>query len=262
MRQVETPYWYCHAQDDLIDQRYIEVLLAHAQQAPEAAVVYCDIVAFGLQNQNIVQKSLAGDPTSRQLKLLYEHFNAVAFRGLTRVEALHHSGNIRANNVNSFATDTVWMAAMARWGQLLRVPYKMYHKRYHATNEHAKWATWPAEKITKAWITHCAGMLEQAMRVETTTQERRLLWQAAVTRLNSPRFNYISNAGLDTKKHGILLDEFFKHLQTTRQVDIPTLLEGNWQNIYKWTKGFFMHKKPFPYKHYLSSVLRKIKKMT
>src|SRR5436190_1215596 len=47
MERVESPYWCYQQQDDLIDPRYLEVLIDYAQRAPEAAVVYCDIETFG-----------------------------------------------------------------------------------------------------------------------------------------------------------------------------------------------------------------------
>ncbi len=245
MKHVETPYWYLHPYDDLTDSHYVEVLLSHAQQTPEAAVVYCDIATFGLQSTRIVQPSVVGGPVSRQLILLHEHLAAVAFRGLTRLEALRNSGDIRANDVESFATDTVWMAAMARSGELLRVPLELYHKRYHPANVHTKWPTWPAEKITKAWIIHCADMLEQAMLVDALAQERRLLWLTAVTRLSSPRFPYISIAGVQAKEYRLLLDGFLEYIKTAKRMDIPTLLEDNWRSIYKWTRDFYIHEKRF-----------------
>jgi len=40
MAQAETPYWYCNAQDDLVDRCYVETLLWHTQQMPAAAVVF------------------------------------------------------------------------------------------------------------------------------------------------------------------------------------------------------------------------------
>jgi len=241
MSQVETPYWYYHQQDDLVDPRYVEVLLDYAQRTPEAAVVYCDIEAFGLQSWKYAQPSVTGGASARQLTLLYEHHPAVAFRGLTRVEALRHSGGIRTNEVENFSADTTWMAAIARWGELRRVPVEMYRKRYHAGNEHVKWSTWPAEKRARAWTIHCADMLEQAMLVEATTQERRLLWLAAVARLVSPRTasGYLPVASLASAERMSLLNAFFEHLRTTRRTDIPGLLEASWKNIQQWTRGFY-----------------------
>jgi len=239
MRQVQTPYWYCHAQDDLADPSYVEVLLAHAGKNPEAAVVYCDIESFGLQNLRIRQPSVNGNPITRQLKLINRHHSAVAFRGLTRVEALQHAGDIPSNMVESFSTDTVWMSAMARWGGLVRLPVKLYYKRYHPANEHAKWSAWPAEKIINAWVIHCADMLEQAMLVNSTVEQRILLWKAAALRLKSPRFPYIFMARLKSRNYGLLLDGFLEHLHTTKRMNIPELLNDEWENICTWTNSFF-----------------------
>src|SRR2546423_5375709 len=73
MTQVETPYWFFHQQDDLVDPQYIEVLLDYAQRTPEAAVVYCDIIAFGSLSGKFVQPSVTGTASARLLALLYEH---------------------------------------------------------------------------------------------------------------------------------------------------------------------------------------------
>ncbi|MEN3332079.1 MAG: hypothetical protein V7641_1444 [Blastocatellia bacterium] len=241
MAQVETPYWYYHQQDDLVDPRYVELLLDYAQQTPEAAVVYCDILAFGSLSGKFIQPSVTGTASARLLALLYEHHPAVAFRGLTRLEALHHSGGIRTNEVENASADTTWMAAVARWGELRRLPLELYRKRYHADNTHMKWTVWPADKRTRAWIVHCADMLEQAMLVEASVQERRLLWLAAVGRLVSPRtaFGYINAANLTATERLFLLDAFIEEIVAVRAMEIPEWLEADWQDIQQWSRGFY-----------------------
>jgi hypothetical protein len=241
MSQVETSYWYYHQQDDLVDPRYVEVLLDHATRTPEAAVVYCDIVAFGLQNWKLAQPSVTGSASARQLTLLYEHLGAVAFRGLTRVEALRHSGGVPTNEVENFSADTAWMAAIARWGELHRVPLELYRKRYHTDNTHVKWKTWPADKRARAWTVHCADMLEQAMLVDGTVQERRLLWLATIARLASSRTAcaYLPVASLQSAERVTLLDAFVEHVRGTRATNIPELLEADWREIRRWTRGFY-----------------------
>jgi hypothetical protein len=134
----------------------------------------------------LTQPSVTGNASTRQLALLHGHHDAVAFRGLTRVEALRLSGGIPPNDIDSFSCEATWMAAVARWGDLWRVPMDLYRKRYHDANEHVKWAAWPPDKRIEAWIHHCAGMLEQAMLVDAAPLDRRLLWLAAVGRLVSP----------------------------------------------------------------------------
>jgi hypothetical protein len=239
MSQAGTPWWCYQQQDDLLDPRYLEVLLDHARNAPEAAVVYCDIEAFGGYGATIVQPSVTGSAVARQLALLYDHHAAVAFRGLTRAEAL--AGGIPPNEIDSFACETVWMAVAARWGELRRVPVTLYRKRYHDDNEHTKWDRWPVEKRTQAWIVHCASMLEQAMLVDATAHERRLLWLAAVGRLTSPRTaaRHVPIQDLDAAQRAAMLHAFFDLALTGRGLDVAALLGANWQDIRRWTMGFY-----------------------
>jgi hypothetical protein len=240
MAQVATPYWCYHQQDDLLDPRCFEVLVDHARHAPEGAVFFADIEAFGSLSAKFSQSSVTGSATARQLALVFEHYPAVAFRGLTRVEALRFAGAIPPNEVDSFACDTVWMAAMARSGELRRVPVELFRKRYHTGSEHMKWFSWPIEKRTKAWVVHCAAMLRQAMLVEATAQQRRLLWLAAVGRLVSSHaaHTYLPLASWSAAERASLLHAFYEYVTTATSIDLPALLEGSWTEIQRWTTGF------------------------
>lgn len=235
MRQVRTPFWCMQPQDDLLDPRYLEVLARHAREAPEAAVVYCDIEAFGARDGVIVQPSVSGSAVGRQLALLADHEAAVAFRGLTRAEALRAAGGVPANPVEGFAADTAWMAAAARWGELRRVPGTLYRKRYHDANEHARWGEWPLPKRTRAWTAHCAAMLEQALLVRATAAERRLLWLAAAVRLVSPRLagRHVPVEERPPGGHGALLDALLAEV-AARGVDLPDRLEADPETIRHW----------------------------
>ena len=240
MSQANAGFWCYHQQDDLVDPRYLEVLLDVALKTPEAAVVYCDIVAFGLYTARMAQPSVTGSPSTRQLTLLYSHHPAVAFRGLTRVEAIRHSGKVLANEIENFAADTTWMASIARWGDLCRVPAKLYRKRYHTENEHMKWFAWPLEKRIRAWTVHCADMLEQAMLVEATPQERRLLWLAAVGRLVSHTASgHVPVAEFTTEQRVSMLDGFLEYVQSVRLLDVSSLLDASWEEIQHWTRGYY-----------------------
>src|SRR5262249_51525691 len=82
-----------------------------------------------------------------------------------------------------FACDTVWMARLARTGNLMRVPRILYHKRYLANGTHAEWATRNRWKKVGGWIQHCLDMLAEALSIATTMDERQLLIDAARERL-------------------------------------------------------------------------------
>ena len=246
LAQLATPYWTYHQQDDVLDPRYLEVLVDHAARTPEAAVVYSDIEAFGTLSGTFAQSSVTGSAAARQLALMYEHINGVAFRGLTRAEAVTLTGGIPLNEVDSFACEVVWMAATARWGELRRVPQTLSRKRYHADNVHMKWDTWPVEKRTRAWMVHCAAMLEQAMLVGASAPERRLLWLAAVGRLISPRTaaRYLPIADMDAAARAALLEAFFDYVRAVKGIDLATLLGATWDDVRRWSTGFYEGSEP------------------
>ena len=104
-----------------------------------------------------------------------------------RAAALRSILPMVGNPCDDFAADTVWMARQALVGDLLRVPEVLYRKRYHTTNTHTQWFGWPPEFRIRAWITHCLDMLAEALKATGVASERRVLHEAARTRLLRPR---------------------------------------------------------------------------
>jgi hypothetical protein len=226
MEHVATPFFSLLPQDDLLDPRYLETLLEKALRAPEAAVVYSDIQGFGRTDPTIAQPSVTGSPLARQLALLDDHLAGAAWRGLTRAEALRATGGIPDNRVDGLAADTVWMAAVARWGELRRVPRVLYRKRYHDANEHETWARWPFDKRMRGWAAHCAAMLDQAMLVPATSADRRALCTAALGRLVSRRLasHFVPVHRFTPRARRSLVELFLGEVEA-RGMDLPGLLE-------------------------------------
>jgi hypothetical protein len=109
---------------------------------------------------------------------------AVAFRGLVR----QFEGEpllLRGNEADDFAADTVYLAQIARHGDLLRVPHALYRKRYHAGNTHVACERWDAPRQCRAWRVHCRGMLDEALRCAASPDESAALIAAAEERLVS-----------------------------------------------------------------------------
>jgi hypothetical protein len=79
------------------------------------------------------------------------------------------------------------------------------------------------------------------MLVDATAQERSLLWLAAVGRLVSPRTaaSYLPLAKLTTAERAALLDTFCDQARTVKRIDIPGLLEADWEVIWSWTNQFY-----------------------
>jgi glycosyltransferase involved in cell wall biosynthesis len=172
--------------DDWIEADYLSTLLDTARNCTQAAVVFSDLVTFGdIRGAvgQICQDSVTGTPMERQLSLLTRHYNAVAYRGLIRGSALAGLPSISGNDCSDFACDTIWMARLARAGDLIRVPRVLYHKRYHASSAHAAWAPWPMEQKVAARIRHCVDLLAEALTVATDEKDRQLLIEAARSRL-------------------------------------------------------------------------------
>jgi glycosyltransferase involved in cell wall biosynthesis len=237
MEHTTTPYWVYQQQDDVLEPTYLEVLLAEAARVSEAAVVYCDVVAFGTLDQTLVQPSVAGSPLGRQLALIEDHHSAVAFRGLTRTDAIRHGGPIRSNPVGDFSADTLWMSSIAQAGDLVRVPAPLYRKRFHDENEHTRWASWPEERRAEAWAVHCAHLVDEAFRVGATTAERRLLWTAVLHRLTTGRpSDYLPEHYRQEESRPELLRLFFGALRRDGRLDTAELMGTDWRSLRRWSR--------------------------
>jgi glycosyltransferase involved in cell wall biosynthesis len=243
MEQVDTPFWYYHQQDDVVLPHYLETLLSCAEATPEAAVVYCDLEAFGMREGVTVQSSVLGSPVGRLLTLLYDHHPAVAFRGVTRREALACCAGLRPNEVENFAADTTWMAGVARWGELRRVPEVLYRKRYHPENVHTRWAEWPLEKRERAWTAHCRDMLSHAMQIKAALPDRRLLWLATVHRVTSSR-TAASYLPIGTMSRGELARLTEAFLKSVDGQGVAGWLQENWSAVRAWTRAVFCTPQP------------------
>jgi glycosyltransferase involved in cell wall biosynthesis len=238
MGQVRNEFWHLQEQDDVIAPNFLEMLLEAALANPTAAVVYPDIRIFGDSDFSIVQESVLGSPFARQMALLRDHLAAAALIGVSRVQALRAAAGIPGNEMENFFAETVWMARMALWGELRRVPFELFCKRLHSGNTIATWFKWPWEKRLAAWQVHCVGMVEQALQIEAGPRERRLLWLAAVARLGSPvtAGKIINVDRLTSAERAEMLDGFLRRARSSTALDLPALLDADWNEIDSWAR--------------------------
>lgn len=231
--QADSEFWYYHQQDDLVDPTYLEVLIEYARRWPEAAVVYCDMETFGDREMRFARPSVVGSPIARQLSMLTDQFAGVAFRGLTRVAALRDTGGgILENEVENFAAETVWIATMATWGDLVQVPTTLYRKRYHSQNVHSVWMTWDRPQRTEAWVAHCHDLLEVTTHVPAQRSERWLLWLTTVGRLTASRATpYLPWAELTDADRVSMIDGLLARIRRLDRIDLPGLLATSWDDI-------------------------------
>ena len=183
LERAEGDYVCIQPHDDLITEDYLSSLLRVAESAPAASVVYSDIDLFGEGEGKITQPSVTGSPLARQLVLLLDHWSAVAFRGLTRLRAVREAGPLSGSPFRNFAADTVWMAQLAKTGELHRVPLPLYRKRLYPDSTHRAWFRWTREEKLSAWGQHCADMLTEALAVHDLDASKRvMLARAALVR--------------------------------------------------------------------------------
>jgi glycosyltransferase involved in cell wall biosynthesis len=243
LAQVTTEFWYFHQQDDLTEPEYIEVLLEHARQNPDAALVYSDLLPMGRIEGTFVQPSSVrgATPYIRMMSALHEQFPAFAFRGLTRLNALREAGSIPTNEVDDFGVDTCWLTAVARAGELLHVPRPLYRKRYHERNTESKWWAWPQQTRLGAWAVHCVNMLEQVLRIHGSPQELRMLWLGTIARLTSDRVasHFLQLDRLADVERQTLFDRFLQGVRKCNHLGLCRLLDAEWDDIYDWARAFY-----------------------
>jgi hypothetical protein len=169
--------------DDLLDERYVEVLAAHLSATPACAQVFCDLRAFGSLNEVLAQSPLVGPPFERLYRVITRHFDGTAFRGLVRRSALDRAGGLPANAFDGFAADIGWLGRLALEGEIHRVPEVLYFKRFHQGSTHVAWFRLDEETKIAAWSDHCAHLLGVALALDLSAAERWLITHAAVRRL-------------------------------------------------------------------------------
>jgi glycosyltransferase involved in cell wall biosynthesis len=240
-QQAAGEFWCYLPQDDFVRPEYLETMVDHARRWPSAAVVYCDLETFGDRLSTMSCPSVVGDPVVRQLSILLGQFAGVAFRGLTRVSALRDTGGgIVENGADDFGADAVWMAVMATWGELVRVPLPpLYRKRLHGMSAHHVWKTWDRDRRMEAWVAHCHDMFEVATSVTAKAMERRLMWLATVIRLIDSRATaYLPWADLSVAERTDLTNALVTRTRRLKRVDLPSLLDASWPEIQQQTVQF------------------------
>ena len=185
LSRVETQFLCIIPHDDILDPSYLARLLVAAEAHPEAAVAYTDIQTFGVIDDEILaQPSIRGASAQRVIVYLMEHYNAVAFRGLVRSEALEKAGLLQNNPFHDFAEDTVWLMKLVRQGEFVRVAEPLYSKRYRDGGVHRAWPTWSRDEKIRAWTHHCLELAIDAFKAELTRDQQACLLRALLSRLS------------------------------------------------------------------------------
>jgi GT2 family glycosyltransferase len=162
MSQSDGEFFCYWPQDDFCTTSYFQVLYDYATDHAEAACVYTDLQCVGSRMDRIESPSLTGFALLRVLEQI-EGGYFVPFRGLIRRSALAAAGPLRVTEYDSCLEDLIWLAKVAREGELHRVPGALYFKREHRGSVHSHWFEWSKERRRAAWIEWGLAMLEVAL---------------------------------------------------------------------------------------------------
>jgi len=144
--------YFCYWQhDDYCDPAYLEKLVAHAAEHPEASAVYCDMKIFGEIEHIASQRSVRGFALQRVLAQMRKPHPA-AIRCLIRGDALLAALPIKLA--------TTWLMSLARSGELHRVPELLYYRRIRPQALEYTMPKRPAGEMWRASLDWGLGVLE------------------------------------------------------------------------------------------------------
>lgn len=217
--QQELAEFFCYRQhDDTTAPEFFEVLLQAADSEPAAAIVYCDCQWTGGRSDIEIVPSNEGEPLARMLQYI-EQIPAAPVRGLIRSAAIRQAGLVRHDEFRALCEIMVWLAKVVRWGNFRRVPQSLYYRLDHPDNYHKEWYGWPEQRKRAAWTTMFTGLLQAAMPLCRTPEERLFLQQVILDRVVvfRPNRNYLYCPTNEPHSGGKLIAECLARLR----------LEGN-----------------------------------
>ena len=213
--QQDLREFFCYRQhDDTTAPEFSEVLLQAADSEPSAAAVYCDCQWTGGRNDIEVSPSIEGEPLARMLQYV-ERITPTPVRGLIRTAAIRQAGPVRHDEFRALCEIMVWLAKVVRWGNFRRVPQPLYYRLDHPGNYHKEWFGWSDERKRAAWTTLFTGLLEAAMPLCRTPEERLFLQQVILDRVVvfRPERNYLYCPTNEPHSSGKLIAECLERLR-------------------------------------------------
>ena len=146
--------YFCYWQhDDFCAPEYLETLTNYADRHPRASSVYCDMKVFGTMESIVKLPSCVGFALQRVLTQV-QHFNAAVIRCLIRADALRASLPIELAST--------WAFALARAGELHRVPKLLYFRRIRPESLTHTMPKRSTQEMWRASLDWGLGLLEQA----------------------------------------------------------------------------------------------------
>jgi Glycosyl transferase family 2 len=227
--QQDLKEFFCYRQhDDTTAPDFFEVLLRVAGKEPLAAAIYCDCQMIGGRKDIEIFPSIRGEPLDRMSQFVARLpylGPPVPLRGLIRRGAIRQAGLVRFDEFRAAWQVFGWLANLLRWGDFRRIPAPLYYRLDHSRSYTREY--WGGA-AAQAWTTLFTGVLDAAMRVCRTPEERRLFQQTILDRLIAyPPFRE-SNEAISSEQLAAECLERLRHEGNTHLLNVkefPSILE-------------------------------------
>jgi glycosyltransferase involved in cell wall biosynthesis len=181
--QQDLNEFFCYRQhDDTTAPDFFEVLLKAADKDPNAAAIYCDCQYFGGRNDIEIAPTIAGEPLERMLQYI-ERLLVTPVRGLLRSAAIKQAGLVRRDEFRAALQLHSWLAKVLCWGNFRRVARPLYYRLDHPHSFTSDYFRGSEDRKRAEWTTLFTGLLEAAMPICRTPQERLFFQQTIFERI-------------------------------------------------------------------------------
>jgi hypothetical protein len=109
--------------------------------------------------------------------------SAAPVRGLIRRAAIRQAGLVRSDEFRGALAVFVWLAKLLRWGNFRRVAKPLYYRLDHPRSITSAWFSSPDDRKRAALTTLFTGLLEVAVPLCRTPEERRFIQRFILDRI-------------------------------------------------------------------------------
>jgi glycosyltransferase involved in cell wall biosynthesis len=217
--QQDLREFFCYRQhDDTTAPEFFEALLRAADRDPNAAAVYCDCQYTGGRNDIDIAHSIEAEVLERML-LYIEGITAVPLRGLIRRPAIRQAGLVKSDEFRAPLQVFVWLAKLLRWGNFRRIAKPLYYKLDRPNNFTNEYFSSPEDWKRAVQTTLFTGLLEVALSLCRTPEQRLFFQQTIVDKIVLQPTNNEPNSS------GKLLSECLDRLRHEGHVNLLTAEE-------------------------------------
>ncbi len=230
--QQDLKEFFCYRQhDDTTAPEFFEVLLQTADKEPNAAAIYCDCQYNGISKWIETAPSIDGESLDR----MFQHIERIPYasgapvRGLIRRAAIRQAGLVRSDEFRAPVQLYGWLAKLLHWGNFRRVAKPLYYRLDRADSFTRKHLAWAEDRKRAAWATMFTGLLDAAMPLCRSSEERLFFQQTILGRIVAyPYFRPSSEPNYSGKLMAECLQrlkyEGNTHLLGTEE--LPLVLQG------------------------------------